>query len=116
MMGLRKYDTTSAKLRKPPLTMKWIEPQRNVSISHLAKTRDTRKLFDTINPQSARTTRGIVAGTAESKCVIVLSPYFIDGIDHVCRVLYLNGERIVMKLLTRFVAEDLKRNIEQLHC
>ena len=58
----------------------------------------------------------MVTSTAEGKGVIVLSPYFIDGIDHVCRVLYLHGERVVMRLLTWFVAEDLKRNIEQLHC
>jgi hypothetical protein len=58
----------------------------------------------------------MVAGTAEHEGVIVLSPCFIDGIDHVRCVLNLNGERIVMRLLTWFVAEDLKRNIEQLHC
>jgi hypothetical protein len=58
----------------------------------------------------------MVAGAAERKGMIVLSPYFIDGIDYMCGVIYLNGERIVMRLLTRFVAEDLKRNIEQLHC
>jgi hypothetical protein len=58
----------------------------------------------------------MVAGTAEHQGVIVLSPCFIDGIDYVRCVIYLNGERVVMRVLTWFVAEDLKRDIEQRHC
>ncbi len=93
-----------------------IESEWTVPIPYIAKTRNAGKLFDTIHAQSARTARGMVAGTTEGEGVIMLSPGSVDGIDHMGRVFYLNSERVVTRLLTWLVAKNLQRNSEQRHC
>ena len=94
-----------------------IEAQRTVPIPHIGYTRDAGELFDAINPQSARTAGGMVTGAAEGECCDRALAHTVSMASSTCAVsAYLHGECIVMRLLTWLVAEDLKRDIEQLHC
>src|SRR5260370_37712235 len=56
-----------------------IEAQRSVCIPpipYLGHTRDAGKLFDAINPQTARTAGGMMAGAAGAEAV-ALSPFCV---------------------------------------
>src|SRR5579884_1747323 len=90
-----------------------VQAQWTVSIPHISHTGNTGKLLDAVNPQSARSAGGMVAGAAKGNAMIV-RPCDVNSIEHVGGVGDLHCNCVVMRRLTCLVTKDLQWNFEHI--